>query len=378
MKKFFALILVMLLTFCGCQIDVQLDDDFLSQFGSDASIVSEYTSEYEVTQYKGKDNYQNISTGAKELVQNEKYYYYCNEYGFFAVDKQSKEHILLSEEHTISFIAYEDMIYFGGYGGDVTVFDTKTHKFETKSYEKLFSLKLEVPQTRYTLSTLMVKDGWLVYINDMWFKSETVFFTDRDFTKKTELPMCKFDFVLDDEVFWFDESGAILCYNLTTGKFYSVNEQLKVDEEKDSTNYLRLEYIGKDRILAYAEEKLNIISLKTGKICLTIPYSTDKYLPSVVYDDDNSYLFYEEDEDKNRLDVISFADNSIKTIYRNELDVPYTYCGLADIDEDYLYLGYSGYQNTDGTESSKFATLNKDGTNEQTLFYFKNIPWTDN
>ena len=173
MKKFFALILVVLLTFCGCQVDVQLDDDFLSKFGSNASVISEYTDEYEVTQYKGKDDYQNISTGHDMLVQNEKYYYYQGECGFFTVDKKSSNHILLSENLGIAndFSVFGDIIYFETYNHDIVLFDTNTHKFETKKYIDLFSLKLEVPQTRYTLSTLMVKDGWLVYINDMWFES---------------------------------------------------------------------------------------------------------------------------------------------------------------------------------------------------------------
>ena len=64
MKKFFALILVMLLTFCGCQVSISIDDDFPSQFGSNASIGSIISNEeYTVTPYKAKENYKNASAG---------------------------------------------------------------------------------------------------------------------------------------------------------------------------------------------------------------------------------------------------------------------------------------------------------------------------
>ena len=85
------------------------------------------------------------------------------------------------------------------------------------------------------------------------------------------------------------------------------------------------------------------------------------------------FSIFNHKEKSHKIEKLSFADNSIKTIYTNTIDLPYTSFHLANADEQYLYLEYIGYENEDGTSSSKVTTINKDGSDEQLLFKHKGI-----
>lgn len=364
MKKIAALIIVVLLTFCGCSSS-DIDNDLLEQLGSDVSIVSVIsTEEYIVTPYKAKDNYQNVSAGFSYLFQNEKHYYYCSETGFFAVDKQSKKQTLLSDDFGIvsNPYVYDNLIYFTViHNGTIVVFDTTTHIFSTLSIYELFNEDHEKPKCRYDAQ--MINGGWIISATD-YYSPVVYYYSDSALKQKVELPIGGCDFVLDDEIFWYDESGAILCYNLSDKKFYSVIEGFIFDK---NSNYLQAHYLGKDRILFYANNCFNIFSLKTGKF-LSHLYYQEEALWSVAYEEDYAYIYFEESQNNYKIEKVSFADNSFNTIYTNTIDLPYTSLSLVGVDDKYLYLEYYGYHNDDGTESSKITTINKDGSDEKLLF----------
>ena len=116
---------------CGCESGQRNSSSQLS--AENYSDLQSY--EVELTQYKGKEEYQTQSLGVSQLFQNGKYYYYVDEFGFFALDKQTKKQTVLSEEYLSSMYVFADKIYFNKIG-EIIVFDTKTHKFEEKSYKE--------------------------------------------------------------------------------------------------------------------------------------------------------------------------------------------------------------------------------------------------
>ena len=385
MKKMLCLALAVILLLCGCQFDpeqtVSLSRPNLNDLPggivsspkpnqSDESVDDDAV----VEKYVARDSYDNISLGYKNLHQNEKYYYYSDEFGFFAVDKQTKEQIAFSEKLMLGMCVFQDKIYFPQIG-KVVVFDTNTHKFEEKSYKELLSLQISVPQTKYNLSILMIKDGWLVSVEDNEWGTKKVYLTDYNFTTKTLLPITRFDFVLDDDIFLLDKSGNVLCYNYNTKKRSYVTDNFNITQDEYSFLATRnFTYLGKDRILVYAEDKLHVVSLKDGSTCLEFPFKPEdptSVFAEAIYDDKNAYLFIGMPEDSYTLYSIPHSDNKAQTIYQTKIDLPVTYCGPADIDENYIYLDYLSYYDEEGNPLSYYSRINKDGTGEETIFKAK-------
>ena len=380
MKKILGIYLVLVLLLCSCN-EQELHS---SQIGNLDSVIAgnsslnESVEETVLVRYKAKKNYSSKSLGSSSLFQNKKYYYYSDEFGFFAIDKQTKEQIVFTEEYLSSMCVFGDKLYFDQIG-EVLIFDTKTHEFEEKSYKELLSLQISFPQTRYNLNVLMITDGWLISVEDNEWGTKKVYLTDYNFTTKTLLPINSFDFVLDDDIFILDKSGNVFCYNYNTKEDSYVTTDFNiVGDEYNFFARRNFTYLGKDRILVYAEDKLHIISLKDGRICLEIPFEVEDettVCAEVVYDDENIYLFIEQPENSYTLYSIPYSDNKAQVIYQTKIDLPVTYCGLADIDENYLYLHYSSYYDEEGNPLSYYSRINKDGTGEETIFKAK-IPNT--
>ena len=376
MKKILGICLVLVLLLCSCN-EQELHS---SQIGNLDSVIAgnsslnESVEETVFVRYKAKENYSSISLGASMLYQNEKYYYYSDEFGFFAIDKRTKEQSVLSEKLLLSMCVFEDKIYFPENGG-VVVFDTNTHKFEEKSYKELLSLEISVPQIRYNLSILMIKDGWLISVVDNERDTEEVYLADYNFTTKTLLPISSFDFVLDDDIFILDKSGNVFCYNYNTKKDSYVTTGFNISsDEYEFLASRNFTYLGKDRILVYAEDKLHVVSLKDGKICLEIPFEAEdptSIRAEAVYDDENIYLLLEQAQDSYALFSISYLDNKSETIRQAEIKSPFTSCFLADIDAQHLYLYHLGYYDDEGNPLSYYSCINKDGTGEETIFKSK-------
>lgn len=384
MKKIYIRVLFVVMyvvLLCGCEsttVVSLLQNNSTGNTSTSNSSLIHSDQEVKLIQYKGKEDYQFHSLGPSLLFQNEKYYYYSDEFGFFAIDKQTKEQVFFSKELMLGMCVFEDKIYFPK-NGEVVVFDTKTHEFEEKSYKELLSLRISVPQTRYNLSILMIKDGWLVSVEDNEWGTKKVYLTDYNFTTKTLIPISSFDFVLDDDIFILDKSGNVFCYNYNTKEDSYVTTDF--DITKDEYNFLasrNFAYLGKDRILAYSDNKLLVISLKDGSTCLEIPLeaeNAEQVWAETLWDDENIYLFLEQSEYSYILYSISYTNNKPQTIYQTKIDLPVTNCGLADIDENYLYLHYSSYYDEEGNPLSYYSRINKDGTGEETVFKTK-IPNT--
>jgi len=385
MKKLLCLAIAVTVLLCGCQFNpeqtVSLSRPNLNDLpgGTISSPQPSQSGESVdvdavVEKYVARDSYDNISLGHKNLHQNEKYYYYSDEFGFFAIDKQTKAQTFFSEELMLGMCVFKDKLYFHQIG-EVVVFDTNTHKFEEKSYKELLSLQISVPQTRYNLSILMIKDGWLVSVEDNEWGTKKVYLTDYNFTTKTLLPITRFDFVLDDDIFLLDKSGNVLCYNYNTKKRSYVTTDFDVTQDENvflaSRNFT---YLGKDRILAYSDNKLFVISLKDGSACLEIPLeaeNAERVWAEAFWDDENIYLFLEQSENSYILYSIPYSNNKPQIIYQTKIDLPVTYCGPADIDENYIYLHYSSYYDEEGNPLSYYSRINKDGTGEETVFKTK-------
>ncbi len=314
-----------------------------------------------ISKYQGKKKYNNISLGTVGMVHNEKNYYYSDEVGFYCVNKKSGERTVLSEELMLVMKNYQKTIYFvESANAEIIIFDTETHQKTLKSYKQLFSLNLQVPQIRYNSDAIMVENGWIVSVWDNLENTGGVYYTDRDFTSKKQLPIERFDFVLDDDVFYFDKDGNVLCYNLSSDKHSYVTKFADEISDKQSSN--TLSYLGQGKILVCRNNKIHIIDLVDCSNFLEMPYNAgnlENRSTSAIYDDDKMYLLIWETETSYRIDVVSRDDKKVKTIFRNTLDLPLLYCELVGEDEQYLYVYNTGYDNDDGTSSSGFSQIKK-------------------
>lgn len=350
-----ALILLAVLVLTGCNDTIPITNRDTS---SDSNMLSSDFSQIdlkEITKYKGKKYYNDISLGTTFRVENEKNYYYCDEFGFYCVDKKSGEKSVLLEEPVLLMKSYKQKIYFED-TGKVTVFDTQTHQTTVKSYEQLFSLKIEEPQIRYKTDIIMVENGWLVSVWDSSMNTGEVYYTDSEFISKKQLPIERFDFVLDDEVFYFGDNSNVFCYNLSLNKHSYVTAFSDICNNEQNSN--ELFYLGHGKILVCRNGKIQIIDLVDCTSYLDTPYTANDS-PSVVYDDDKMYLLIWESETSYRIDAISRDDKKIVTIFENSFDLPLLYCQLVGQDEQYLYLYNTGYDNEDGTQSGGFFQIQK-------------------
>lgn len=212
----------------------------------------------------------------------------------------------------------------------------------------------------------MVKDGWLVSIKDNESGLREVYLTDREFTTKTLLPIYKFDFVLDDDVFCIMGKDNILCYNLKTEKTSYVMFNAGVTVLDDSIDGHNMDYVGNGRIIVYEEDKSKIINLVDGSVSSELPYGNDD-ISDIVFDNKKTYMMVVE-EDKSHIDTIDHSDNKIETIYSFEVNLPHYYIGIENIDKQYLYLNKAGHYNEDGSPTGEHIRINKDGTGEKLLF----------
>ncbi len=314
----------------------------------------------EITKYEGKREYNNISLGYTcRLDYQNNNYYYSDEFGFFCVNKSSGEKTSFLEEQLYAMKCYKQQIYFVE-TPSVIVFDAQTHKTTEKSFKELFLLDIQVPQVRYDINVIMVECGWLVYIRDNSLDTTEVYLTDSNFTTKKLLPIERFDIVLDDEVFYLDNDGNVLCYNLTSDKHSYVTRFADNVSGDQSSNALL--YLGKGNILVCRNNKIQIIDLADCSSFLEIPYDVNNLencLPSAVYDDDKMYLLIWESDTGYRVDSISYRDKKVETLCRYTLEFPLVYCELASQDEENIYLYNTGYDNDDGTSSSGFWQIQK-------------------
>ena len=377
MKKILALIFALCFVLCSCK-EVVVD--------------SEVVDSAEVTQYRGKNEYNDISLGMTELVQDDNFYYYTDynsdKFGFLKKDKKSGKITVVSEEYLGDMHEYGNHIYFEHIGGNIVIFDKEKQKLETKSYLDVLSLKKEELGQDCTVSVCMIDEGWLARVRRSIYGetiTSDVYLLSWDMTSKEHLPMVEdVSFVLDDDVFSLSSKGEILSYNLKTKKHSFVSgEFLGINGEK-STSLPFFEYLGGGKILAFKDMKMHIINLTNGKVEKEIKCDYDWSHPSVTYDKNNIYLmikeFYEDNppdskdyvhdgKSKYRIDAISRSNYETKTIYRTEIEIPYTYVGLVDADDNCLYLRKCGYPDVDdGTSVDELLTLSKDGKEIKTLF----------
>lgn len=382
MKKIFALIFALCFVLCSCK-EVVVD--------------SEVVDSAEVTQYKGKNEYNDISLGMTELVQDDNFYYYTDynsdKFGFLKKDKKSGKITVISEEYFGNMYEYSKYIYFEHVDGDMYVFDREKQKLETKSYLNVFSLKkddlkYDAMGEYYDINMHMIHDGWLATVRKYMY-GETIFsetyLLNYDMTSKEYISMVEdVDFVLDDDVFSLSSKGEILSYNLKTKKHSFVSGEFLGIKEEKSTSLPFFKYLGGGKILAFKDMKMHIINLANGRVEKEIKCDYDWSYPSVTYDKNNIYLmieeFYEDNppdskdyvhdgKSKYRIDAISRSNYETKTIHRTEIEVPYTYVGLVDADDNCLYLRKCGYPDVDdGTSVDEFLTLSKDEKEIKTLF----------
>lgn len=357
--KRIVLILLAILVLTGCNDVGKVPSDNIS---SDFNLLSSDFSQSdvkEITKYEGKREYNSVSLGYACRLDYQNNYYYSDEFGFFCVNKSSEKKTSFLEEGLYTMKCYKQQIYFVE-TPNVIVFDAQTHKITEKSFNELFPLDIQVPQIRYDIDVIMVEDGWLVYIRDNSYDTTEVYLTDSNFTTKKLLPIERFDIVLDDEVFYFDKDGNVLCYNISLDKHSYVTKFTDALSENQTSNTIT--YLGDGKLLVCRNNKIHIIDLVDCTSFLEIPYdagSLENCSPYALYDDDKMYLLIWEAEESYRVDAISRKDKKVETICKNTFDLPIVHCELASQDQQHLYLYNTGYDNDDGTPSSGFWKIEK-------------------
>ncbi len=302
-----------------------------------------------ITQYKGKDDYEDVFLGSKSLVVDDKYYYYVDwESGFCRIDKTSGESAHIYDAGIMN--VYKNYIYFENEEEyEVVIFDTITQKLEKKSFKSaLFPLELH----DYSFETTMVESGWIIIVYDSGsiYKSYS---TDRNFGNKKEIYLpSKIGFVLDNEAFYLVGDHKVYCCDIEKNQTHYLWEpegDIFSAEECFSPYY---SYLGKDKILVAEEEELKIVNLKDGETFLSL---NDDYVISTIYDDEYIYLL-EDTESGSELSRVSYKSKKRENL--KEIFTKYNVfeCELSYADDEYLYIYLC--EITDGTQESAAKYIN--------------------
>jgi hypothetical protein len=125
-------------------------------------------------------------------------------------------------------------------------------------------------------------------------------------------------------------------------------------------------------ISLYRNDKVNIINLLDCSVVTRLKYDADD-IANILLDGDKLHVqignvIPYQGEETGFIDVISLLTGEIETIYSYKIELPYVYLGMECIDEQYIYLEKSGYDNEDGTPSGEYIRISKDGESEEIIF----------
>ncbi len=362
MKKILLGFLVLSLILCSCQKN--------SKNFSSISLSDSNSEAQQIKQYHGKEEYEEFYGGHKIFTQNQSTYFYSDQFGLYSLDKQGKTPKLISDYATLGLQNSKNFIYYQDFSDNkMVLYDTNNGKISQKYYQNLFPIE-SYEKSGYSISFVLIDGGWLVHIID--FDSNAVYFykTDIDFTSKTEISLKQYGLILDDDVFYLDENGNVACYNLKSQKESFVTKQFSVTEDDIIRTDRFIKYLGRDKIMIYAQEKLHIINLIDGSIFKTIDYPIKNFdypHPSVAYNDEKIYLQLWENEENYRIEEVRYTDGVSSVIYRGKINLPIFSSMLVAADNQYIYIGNLGHFDEEQNPTSHFLQIKNDGTQEKII-----------
>ena len=362
MKKIIGLFLVFILILCSCKAN---QDNI-----SISSTINTNSEKQELLQYQGRESYEEVYSGNFWFAQNETTYFYYDSIGFHSMDKQTQSSKLIAD-HTINDISrYKDIIYWHEDNiCSLALFDINTQTITKKSYKNLFPIEA-AENSGYIITPTRINDGWLVCVVNFNVDSMGYCYykTDLDFTTKTEIPIEGIGLILDDDIFYYNDNGVILCYNLISQKEYLVTKDLNKNLKGVNINNF-MDYIGKDKIMITVDDKIYILSLTDGTVFKTIDYPKfdfDNNSPNAYYYNNSIYLQVWESETKYRIEKINYSDASSTVVYYGKSEHVFFDSRICDIDEQYIYINNPGYLIGD-TPTSNVTRIKIDGSGEEII-----------
>lgn len=367
MKKFFAVVLSLMLVLCGCGKEKQ-DNKQSSDFTSSLPQAEEIQT---LEKYKGKEDYADISLGWGNFAQNDDNYYYIDFDQAYSVNKQTKEKTALFDTFIAStMFNYKDTMIFQQ-GCNVVLYDLKTNEKTIKPYPEEWCNEFHLAPSFY-----MVEDGFVMVGYNPDEERELVYFVDREIKNRKLLNAERCNFILDDNVFYLSEDGNVYCCDIKTNNKYYVTDYkatLFDNENPDKLVSNILSYIGKGKILAYCDEKLQIINLCDGSSYRPYTAEQEKKIDKIeaVYGDDAIYFMIWESEIEYRIDSLSYETLKPQAIYSGkwtgdteEAEIFAHRISLLDCDDEYLY-----FEDLAQFEDGNHFRIKKDGSSKEVLFH---------
>ncbi|MBQ7799097.1 MAG: hypothetical protein IJ370_01255 [Oscillospiraceae bacterium] len=322
--------------------------------------------EEKITKYQGKENYTDVSLGYGYFAQNDEYYYYIDFDEFFGINKKTKERVSVAKMVSQVIYVTGDTVCLYDSEDNILFFDITTKKLTKKSHKDCFGEALYQPEL------FLTKDGFVASENG------DIYFVDSELKTKKLLKPDGCNFVLDDEIFYVDEFGGnIYNYNIKTDKTTYVTDYKPTYRSRDVYEEgLRsqiLKYLGRGKILAYGDDKLQIINLADGSSYRPYTQEQEKEMDRIdaIYDDDAMYFLVWETRNDYRIDAVSYETFKPTTIYKGkwtenaeEMSITDDYnITILEADDQYIY-----FRDFASMEKGNHFRIKKDGSGKEVLF----------
>ena len=318
--------------------------------------------------YKGKENYTDVSLGDTGLAWDDEYYYYIDFVEAFKINKQTKERTSFINGVDYIMWRYKDTLIFEEY-------DCYTlYNLQTKQKSKVSCKEGMFNHYNFSPEIYMVENGFVMHGHSPELGKTLAYFVDSKMQSKKFVPVDYCEFVIDNEIFYLSDKDAnVYSYDMNKQELFKVTDYEPTFYDYENSDRLAsniLEYLGRGKILAYGDDKLQIINL--ADLSSVRPYTKeqeDKMQDiTAIYDDNAIYFLIWESATEYRVDKLDYKTLKPETIYKAGEPSPDTeltkyQIKFAACDDQYIY-----FRDFAPMDEGNHFRIKKDGSGKEVLF----------